>query len=47
MAEMVASALPGARSELIPDTAHDPQVTHSGAYSAAIEELASRRAAEV
>jgi pimeloyl-ACP methyl ester carboxylesterase len=47
MAEMVASALPAARSELIPGTAHDPQATHPGAYSAAIEELASRRAAEV
>jgi pimeloyl-ACP methyl ester carboxylesterase len=47
MAEMVASALPGARSELIPGTAHDPHVTHPGAYSAAIEGFASRRAARV
>lgn len=47
MAEMVSAALPGARSELIPGTAHDPQVTHPGAYTRAIEEFASRRAADL
>ena len=46
MAEMVSAALPAARSELIPGTAHDPQVTHPGAYTRAIEEFASRRAAD-
>ncbi len=47
MAEMVSAALPGARSELIPGTAHDPQVTHPDAYTRAIEEFASRRAADL
>ena len=47
MAEMVSAALPGARSELIPGTAHDPQVTHPGPYARAIEEFASRRAADL
>jgi pimeloyl-ACP methyl ester carboxylesterase len=46
MAEMVSAALPAARSELIPGTAHDPQVTHPDAYTRAIEEFASRRAAD-
>jgi pimeloyl-ACP methyl ester carboxylesterase len=46
MAEMVSAALPAAESELIPGTAHDPQVTHPGAYTRAIEEFASRRAAD-
>lgn len=36
IAEMVAAAMPGARSEVIPGTAHDPQVTDPGAYSRAI-----------
>lgn len=45
MAEMVSAALPAARSELILGTAHDPQVTHPGAYTRAIEEFASRPAA--
>jgi pimeloyl-ACP methyl ester carboxylesterase len=47
MAEMVSAALPGARSELIPGTAHDPQVTHPGAYTRAIEKFASRRATDL
>lgn len=47
MAEMVAAAMPGTRSELIPGTAHDPQVTHPGAYARAIESIASRHGAEV
>lgn len=47
MARMVSGALPGARSELIPGTAHDPQVTHPGAYTRAIEEFAFRRAADL
>ena len=47
MAEMVCTALPGARIELIPGTAHDPQVTHPGEYTRAIEEFASRRAAHL
>ena len=47
MAEMVSAALPAARSELIPGTAHDPQVTHPGAYTRAIEEFASRRTGDL
>jgi pimeloyl-ACP methyl ester carboxylesterase len=43
IAEMVLAAMPGARSEMIPGTAHDPQVTHPGAYIRAIAELAGRR----
>jgi pimeloyl-ACP methyl ester carboxylesterase len=46
MAEMVSAALPAARSKLIPGTAHDPQVTHPDAYTRAIEEFVSRRAAD-
>jgi len=43
MAEMVAGAMPAARSELIPGTAHDPQVTHPSAYTAAVESIAGHR----
>ena len=45
--EQYLPALPEARSQLIPGAAHDPQVTHPGVYSAAIEGFASRREAEV
>lgn len=31
--EMVVAVMPGARSELIPGAAHDPQVTHPGLYA--------------
>ncbi len=47
MAEMVSVALPGASCELIPGTAHDPQVTHPGPYARAIKEFASRRAPDL
>ncbi len=47
MAEMAFSAMPGARSEVIPGTTHDPQVTDPGAYARAIEEFASRCEAEI
>jgi pimeloyl-ACP methyl ester carboxylesterase len=47
MAEMVAAALPRARIELIPGTAHDPQATHPHAYTRAIEEFAFRDAVDL
>lgn len=47
IAEMVSAALPAARSELIPGTAHDPQVTHPGAYTGAIKSFAPRRTADL
>lgn len=45
--EMVVAVMPGARSEVIPGTAHDPQVTDPGAYARAIKEFAGRRGAEI
>jgi len=47
MAEMVSTALPGASSEVIPGTAHDPQVTHPVPYTWAIKAFASQRAMPV
>lgn len=38
--EMVVAAMPGARSEAIPGTAHDPQVTHPGRYAQLVEGFA-------
>jgi len=35
--------MPAARSEVIPGTAHDPQVTHPSAYTAAVESIAGHR----
>lgn len=46
IAEMVSAVMPGARSEVIPGTVHDPQLTHPGAYTRAIEEFAGRRGTE-
>ncbi len=43
--ETVVAAMPGARSEVLPGTAHDPQVTDPGAYARAIEGLTGRRRA--
>jgi pimeloyl-ACP methyl ester carboxylesterase len=40
IAEMVVEAMPGARGELIPGSAHDPQVTHPDAYVEALEGFA-------
>jgi pimeloyl-ACP methyl ester carboxylesterase len=40
IAELVAEALPEARTQLIPGTAHDPQVTHPDSYVKALEEFA-------
>lgn len=42
MAEMVAAAMPAARSEVVPGTAHDPQVSDPAAYARVIEEFAGR-----
>jgi pimeloyl-ACP methyl ester carboxylesterase len=39
--EMVSAVMPGARSEAIPGAAHDPQVTHPGAYAELIERFAT------
>jgi pimeloyl-ACP methyl ester carboxylesterase len=38
--EMIVAVMPGARSELIPGAAHDPQVTHPGSYAHLIEDFA-------
>ena len=38
--EMIVAVMPGARSELIPGAAHDPQVTHPGSYAHMIEDFA-------
>jgi pimeloyl-ACP methyl ester carboxylesterase len=40
IAEIVVEAMPGARGQLIPGTAHDPQVTHPDAYVEALEGFA-------
>src|SRR4051794_34029854 len=39
--EMVVAAMPGARSEAIPGSAHDPQTTHPGIYARRIEGFAA------
>jgi pimeloyl-ACP methyl ester carboxylesterase len=39
--EIVAAAIPGAQTELIPGTAHDPQLTHPGAYARALQDFAA------
>jgi pimeloyl-ACP methyl ester carboxylesterase len=41
IAELLIEALPDGRARLIPGTAHDPQVTHPGAYVEALEEFAA------
>jgi pimeloyl-ACP methyl ester carboxylesterase len=38
--DIVVAAMPGARSELLPAAAHDPQITHPSAYSRMIENFA-------
>ncbi len=45
--ELVVAALPGARSEVIEGSAHDPQVTHPDDYARVIEAFAGRRVAEI
>jgi pimeloyl-ACP methyl ester carboxylesterase len=40
IAELVAEALPEARTQLIPGTVHDPQVTHPDSYVKALEAFA-------
>lgn len=42
IAELVVGALPEAKAQLIPGTAHDPQVTHPDAYVRVFEEFAIR-----
>jgi len=41
IAELVIEAMTGARGRLIPGTAHDPQVTHPGAYVEVLEAFAA------
>lgn len=43
--EMVAAAMPAARREPIPGAAHDPQVTHPGAYARLVEDFAAAQVA--
>jgi pimeloyl-ACP methyl ester carboxylesterase len=45
--EMIVAVMPGARSELIPGAAHDPQVTHPGYYAQVIEDFAGRGVTEL
>ena len=45
--EIVVSAMPEAGCELIPEAAHDPQVTHPGPYARAIENFAGRDVARI
>ncbi len=42
--DLVVAALPARRAELIPGTAHDPQVTHPASYVRALESLAAQLA---
>lgn len=35
--ELIVAVMPGARAQLIPGTAHDPQVTHPDSYARAVE----------
>jgi pimeloyl-ACP methyl ester carboxylesterase len=45
--EIVVSAMPEAGSELIPEAAHDPQITHPGPYARAIENFAGSDVARI
>ncbi len=38
--ELLVAVMPGATAELIPGTAHDPQITHPNSYARAVEGLA-------
>ena len=42
--ELVVAVMPGARAQLIPGTAHDPQVTHPDSYARAVEDFTAVRA---
>jgi pimeloyl-ACP methyl ester carboxylesterase len=39
--ELIVAVMPGARAQLIPGTAHDPQVTHPDSYARALEDSAA------
>jgi pimeloyl-ACP methyl ester carboxylesterase len=41
--DRVAAVMPGARTEAIPGSAHDPQLTHPGPYARLIEDLVGDR----
>jgi pimeloyl-ACP methyl ester carboxylesterase len=39
--DLIVAVMPGARAQLIPGTAHDPQVTHPDSYVRALEDCAA------
>jgi pimeloyl-ACP methyl ester carboxylesterase len=41
--DLIVAVMPEARAQLIPGTAHDPQVTHPDAYARAVEDSAAVR----